>query len=155
MLRAASDLLSLVIASHGPINWITYSLESGECAELVSLLCYLSILRVSLVVCWLVSIVCSEVRVEGGDRAGQVRSNPTGGPTFDPALERDLGLSSNTILRAYSPSVAACCSPQWSASPGSPVAERPPGALTAIRRSFTAFSPLYLRPSPRKRGKTQ
>lgn len=28
---------------------------------------------------------------------------PTGGLTFDPDLERDLGLSSNTILPAYSP----------------------------------------------------
>lgn len=37
----------------------------------------------------------------GGDRAGM--EQPTGGLTFDPDLERDLGLSSNTILPAYSP----------------------------------------------------
>lgn len=34
---------------------------------------------------------------------------------------------------------AACCYPQWSPLPGSPWAERPPGAPTAIRRSFTTF----------------
>lgn len=41
------------------------------------------------------------VRVEGGDRAGMEQS--TGGLTFDPVLESDSSLSSNTILPAYSP----------------------------------------------------
>lgn len=61
-----------------------------------------------------------------------------------PCSGEGLGSIREHNTSSIQPSVAACCYPQWSPLPGSPWAERPPGAPTAIRRSFTTFSPLCL-----------
>lgn len=90
-----------VLINRISIHW------GAECTELDCPLCDRSILKEFLVAWWRVSIVCDCVswgrgRVgKGGDVAGMEQT--AGGPTFDPVLERDSGLSGNTILPAYSP----------------------------------------------------
>lgn len=90
------------------INEIMYSLTSEECAELIPPLHSFPYLK-NLLNAVMTGFHCLQLKLSrlvggqcGGVGTGQVWNSPPGGLTFEPVLERDPDLSSNTILIASS-----------------------------------------------------